>query len=79
MAPGTISVNLDLSKAQALGGDPDALLELMNRAYLRGQMSSAVREVIRPAIVAYPASLAGLRAQTALYLTASSPPFAVQR
>ena len=79
MAPSTISVNLDLSKLQELGSNPDAILELLSRAYLRGQMSANMKEIIRPAILAYPSQLSLLRAQTALYLTVSSPFFQVQR
>jgi uncharacterized protein (DUF1800 family) len=79
MGAGTMSVDLDLSKLQALAGDSDALLQLLSRAFLRGTMSEGMKNVIRPAILAYPASLSMLRVQSALYLTASSPHFEVQR
>jgi hypothetical protein len=79
MGASAISINLDLSKLQALGGNPDALLEVLSRAYLRGQMSTSMKDIIRPAILAYSPSLSLLRAQSALYLTVSSPLFEVQR
>jgi hypothetical protein len=79
MGASAISINLDLSKLQALGGSPDALLEVLSRAYLRGQMSTSMKDIIRPAILAYSPSLSLLRAQNALYLTVSSPLFEVQR
>jgi hypothetical protein len=79
MGAGAISVNVDLSKLQALGGNPDALVEVMSRAYLRGQMSSGMKDIMRTAILAYSPALSLLRAQSALYLTASSPLFEVQR
>jgi hypothetical protein len=72
-------VNVDFSKLQALGGNPDAILELLSRAYLRGQMSTSMKDIIRPAMLAFPVSLSLLRAQAALYLTASSPLVEVQR
>jgi uncharacterized protein (DUF1800 family) len=79
MGAGAISINVDLSKLQALGGNPDALVEVMSRVYLRGQMSTGMKDIIRTAILAYSPSLSLLRAQSALYLTASSPLFEVQR
>lgn len=78
-SPGSVSVNVDLSRLEALGGDVDTTIEVMNRAFLRGQMGGAMKNAIRPAMLIYPPTLPLLRAQTALFLTASSMQFQVQR
>jgi len=70
---------LDLSPLTALAGNPDALLDDLNQLLLHGTMSTAMRDTIRQAVIAVPASNALKRARTAVYLVATSSQYQVER
>jgi uncharacterized protein (DUF1800 family) len=69
----------DLSPLTAFAGNPDALLDDLNNLLLHGTMSGAMRDTIRQAVVAVPASNPLKRARTAVYLVATSSQYQVER
>ena len=71
--------SLDLSVLTALAADPAALLRELDYSYLHDSMSFEMQADILAAVNAVPASNPLLRAQTALYLVASSSQYQVQR
>ncbi len=79
--PGAIGLNQDLTALSALAGDPPSLLNALNLSLMRGQMSSQMQTAILGAIAALgpSPSLNQIRAQTAIYLVASSSQYQVLR
>jgi len=71
--------SLDLSALTALAADPAALVQKLNHSYLHDGMSAQMQADILTAVTAVSPSNALLRAQTALYLVASSSQYQVQR
>ena len=71
--------SLDLSALTALAGVPGALVQELNHSYLHDSMSSQMQAEILNAVNAVSATNPLLRAQTALYLVASSSQYQVQR
>jgi hypothetical protein len=78
----TCGTRIDLTRAVSLV-EQDAsgglLVDTLNREMLHGSMSPPVRAQILDAIAAVAANNKLKRAQTALYLVATSPQFQVQR
>jgi hypothetical protein len=71
--------SLDLSAMQALAASPADLVEALNGLLMHGAMSPAMRESIIGAVSAVPASNSLRRAQTAVYLVATSSQYQVER
>ncbi len=74
--PGTV---VDLSPLRQLAGDPTALLGYLDRLLLHGSMSADALATVTGAVAAIPSTNPLLRAQTALYLVASSSQYQVER
>ena len=65
--------------AHALAGNPTALVDALNQLLLHGAMSTAVKSTVTSTVSALPATNPLARAQTALYLVASSSQYQVAR
>ena len=74
--PGTVA---DLSPLAKLATDPAGLVESLNQVLLHGAMSPEMRTTVTDTVAAIPATNLLLRAQTALYLVASSSQYQVER
>jgi uncharacterized protein (DUF1800 family) len=70
---------LDLSPLKLLAGDPTALVGYLNRLLMHGSMSTDALSTVTGAVTAIPTTNPLLRAQTALYLVASSSQYQVAR
>ena len=77
--PQIFGVALDISAFEQLADNPPQLVEAVNRALLFGRMSGDMRQSITTAVTAVPAHSPRTRAQTALYLVASSSQYQVAR
>jgi len=71
--------SIDLSLLTALAGNPDMMLKELDRLLLHDTMSAQMKTILLNAVNAVPASNPLLRAQTALYLVASSSQYQVER
>ena len=80
---GSTGTQLDWAAWQAYGTDVDGQLDRINLLMLEGGLTAAQRTAIRTAMLAVtnadPATQARRRAQTALYIAASSPLFQIDR
>ncbi len=74
--PGTV---LDLSPLRQLAPDSTALVGYLNRLLMHGSMAGDMLATVTGAVTTIPATNPLLRAQTALYLVASSSQFQVAR
>ena len=74
--PGFGEVTLDLADFEALGDDPDALLDRIDRVFTYGTLSDETRAIVREAVAPLAADPA-LAARAALYLVLVSPDYAV--
>jgi len=77
-----LGTKINVAEAQAVSAaDPSAnqLLDYLNRKMLHSTMSTQMKNAILPAITAIAASNSLSRAQTAIYLVATSSQFQVQR
>jgi hypothetical protein len=73
---------INLAEAQAVStadSSANQLLDFLSKRMLHGTMSTQMKNAILPAITAISASNSLQRAQTAVYLVATSPQFQVQR
>ena len=70
---------IDLAKYQAMASDPPALVESLNRLMLHNSMSANMKSDILKAVRAVEITNPKLRAQTAIYLVATSSQYQVQR
>lgn len=78
--PSGTSINLaELQTAAAADATSSQLMDILNYRMMHGAMSAPMRENIRTAVNAVAASNPLQRAQTALYLVATSSQFQVQR
>jgi hypothetical protein len=75
----TTGTSLDLSPLLPLAGDPALLVGALDRLLLHHAMSNAMKAAVTGAVTAVPATNSLLRAQTAVYLVASSSQYQVQR
>lgn len=73
------AMQLDISPYTNAASDPQALMQLVNKNLLQGRMSATARQAIGEAVWATTSGGAKERALTALYLTAITAEFAVQR
>ena len=71
--------SIDLAPWTALASDPETLVSQLNCLLLACTMTPPTQTQILNAVNAVPAANAFLRAQTAIYLTATSGQFSVQR
>ena len=76
--PHTAGIEFDLTPFDQFAGDPPALVEAANRALLGGRLGAVERQRIEAAVSAISSTTSSIRAQTALYLVASSPQYQVQ-
>jgi len=74
--PGTV---LDLTPLKQIAGDPAALVDDLNRLLMHGSMPADMLATVTGTVTAIPATNPLLRAQTALYLVASSSQCQVAR
>jgi uncharacterized protein (DUF1800 family) len=70
---------LDFSNWQSQGGNPPQLLDSLNALMLHGAMSDGMRDAIVQNVSKISASNPLLRAQTAIYLVATSSQYQVER
>jgi hypothetical protein len=70
---------LDLSAMQTLASNPTNLVNELDRLLLHGTMSASMRTQVTQAVTNIAASNPLLRAQTAIYLVATSSQYQVQR
>ncbi|MBA2341180.1 MAG: DUF1800 domain-containing protein [Pyrinomonadaceae bacterium] len=77
--PSAIGTDLDFSRWQAWANDPAKLVDELDKVLTHGVLSPATRGVVTQAVTSVPATNTKLRAQTAIYLIASSSQYQVQR
>jgi uncharacterized protein (DUF1800 family) len=73
---------INMTPVMSLSDDPPAMVEYLNTLLLHGTMSAAMRQAVVDAVGAIPASSSDYqrrRAQTAIYLVATSAQYEVQR
>jgi uncharacterized protein (DUF1800 family) len=78
-APQAMSVSTNLASFSELASSPALLVEAVNQALLAGTMSDAMRHIVEQGVAAVPPSVPLVRAQTAIFLVASSSDYQVQR
>jgi hypothetical protein len=76
---GSTSVSFNIAEYTASAGNPGGLADLIGQRLIPGRMSPTMRQIIVNAVNAVPASDPTGRARAALYLTATSPTFNVNR
>jgi uncharacterized protein (DUF1800 family) len=76
---GAIGTQVDWSALSALAGDPDALVDKLNRLLMHGTLSSDAHAAIVTAVNSVNATDALARAKTAFYLVATSSQYQVER
>ena len=74
--PGT---TVDLTPFVALAGDPSALVALLDDLLLHRTMSAEMRALLLDAVIAVPDTEPLLRVQQAVYLTATSSQYQLER
>jgi uncharacterized protein (DUF1800 family) len=77
--PGATGTQADWSLLQARAADPRSLVAELNGLLLHGTMPPEMQATLLTAIAAVPASNPLVRAQTAFYLTVTSPHYQVER
>jgi uncharacterized protein (DUF1800 family) len=81
--PKAAGLNVDLTALTALAADPPSLLNALNLSLMRGQMSSQMQTAVLNSLAALGSyqgqALNQVRAQTAIYLVASSSQYQVLR
>jgi len=73
------TVLIDFAEEVAIAGDADALIDMVARKLLAGEISTALRGEIAGMLALIPADQGLLRAAETIYLVATSPEFAYQR
>src|SRR5262249_5631085 len=71
--------SLDFTDLQTLAGNPQALVDALNTLMMCGRMSSEMRSAVISAVQAVSSSNPKKRAQTAVYLIATSSQYQVER
>ena len=77
--PGATGTQPNWTSLQRLAGNPTALVGELNNLLLHGTMPAAMQATLLSAIAQVPAADPLLRAQTAFYLTITSPQYQVER
>jgi len=78
--PFEVPVRINISKAVNLAGDPDALLDYLDKLLLAGEMSAPMRTIIRQHLTNLPVTgdVALDRAKDAIFIIAASPRYMLQ-
>jgi len=78
--PFKVPVRINISKAVNLAGDPDALLDYLDKLLLAGEMSAPMRTIIRQHLTNLPVTgdVALDRAKDAIFIIAASPRYMLQ-
>lgn len=76
---GTPTTTLDLSSLQVLAPDPNALVDRVDQLLTHGNMSPDLRAVVKEAVLSVAETNPLLRAQTAVYIVASSSQYQFER
>jgi len=74
-----VGTSIDLSSWDSLASNPDELLNRLDTLLLNGSMSASMRQSIKNAVLALPASNARGRVRAAVYLVLTSSQFQVER
>lgn len=74
-----VGTSVDLTGFNSLAANPDQLVDALNNLLLHGSMSTEMRNNIRIAVAALPATNALARVRSAVYLILTSSQFQVQR
>ena len=77
-APEAIGLSLNLAPFEEVASVPSQLVEAANQTLLLGRMTPEARSIIESAVAVVPSGMTRVRAQTALYLVASSNEYQVQ-
>ncbi|HEY1765719.1 MAG TPA: DUF1800 family protein [Opitutaceae bacterium] len=78
--PSTSTVVLNLTALTANASNPGAMVGLLNQLLCANEMSAATKQLVEAELASLPSNTTPLvLAQTALYLTATSPDAAIQR
>ncbi len=77
--PGATGTQPNWALLQSLAGNPTALVGELNNLLLHGTMPAAMQATLLAAIAQVPAADPLIRAQTAFYLTITSPQYQVER
>jgi uncharacterized protein DUF1800 len=77
--PGSTTVAVNLAPWTALASNPAALVDDVSMRLMHGAMSAGMRTRIVQAVTALPATNPTYRAQAAIYLTATSMQYGLQR
>jgi hypothetical protein len=72
-------VTLDLTDLAALASTPSALIDRLDLILFGAALSPELRQIVLDAVMQIPAAQPLKRAQTAVYLLATSPEFVVQK
>jgi len=73
------NTTIDYSSLQSVAGNSAQLVERVNQLLLHGTMSPALRDIVTRAVNVVSADNTLLRAQTAIYLVASSSQYQIKR
>jgi len=76
---GATGTQVDWTALAAIAGDPDALVDRVDRILMHGTLSSAAHDAIVTAVKAIKATDTLTRAKTAFYLVATSSQYQVER
>lgn len=79
LGPNADRITLNLSTEISLAADPPRLVDRLDRLFLAGKMSSAMRNILLNAINQIPANNPTERARTAIYLVINSPEYGVEK
>jgi uncharacterized protein (DUF1800 family) len=77
--PGATGTQPNWASLQSLAANPTALMRELNNLLLHGTMPAAMQSALTSAVSAVPAANPLLRAQTAFYLTITSPQYQVEQ
>lgn len=77
--PGSTGTQINLTSMQSLADDPARLVAALDELLMHNSMSPVMRGVVTQAVTSLPASQPLQRAQTAVYLVATSAQYQVQR
>ncbi len=76
---GATGASINLTAWEALASDPAKLVDELDKVLMHNSMSPQTRAVVTQAVTSTPATNPKLRAQTAIYLVATSSQYQVQR
>jgi uncharacterized protein (DUF1800 family) len=74
-----VKISIDLTPWQQLAGEPEKLVDELNKVFMHGSMSPAMRTTVLNAVNEIGAGNPKFRAQTALYIVITSMQYQVQQ